>query len=144
MVIKVSGSDLDVLNQQAQAILGQVRSVEGVESAFIDRDGSLPQLQIEIDRERAARYGLNVRDIDEVIETALGGRQVGELWEGDRRFPITLRLDDADRDLQRLRTVPARHSPGRPSACSRCSPAWASAPPTWATNCRAVNSKCWP
>lgn len=47
-----------------------------------------------------------MRDIDEVIETALGGRQVGELWEGDRRFPITLRLDDADRDLQRLRTVP--------------------------------------
>lgn len=106
VVIKVSGSDLDVLNQQAQAILGQVRSVEGVESAFIDRDGSLPQLRIEIDRDRAARYGLNVRDIDEVIETALGGRQVGELWEGDRRFPITLRLDDADRDLQRLRTVP--------------------------------------
>jgi Cu/Ag efflux pump CusA len=62
---------------------------------------ALPQLQIEIDRDRAARYGLNVRDIDEVIETALGGRQVGELWEGDRRFPITLRLDDADRDLQR-------------------------------------------
>ncbi|RXY89965.1 CusA/CzcA family heavy metal efflux RND transporter, partial [Salmonella sp. 3DZ2-4SM] len=106
VVIKVSGSDLDVLNQQAQAILGQVRGVEGVESAFIDRDGSLPQLQIEIDRDRAARYGLNVRDVDEVIETALGGRQVGELWEGDRRFPITLRLDDADRDLQRLRTVP--------------------------------------
>jgi len=106
VVIKVSGSDLDVLNRQAQAILGQVRGVEGVESAFIDRDGSLPQLQIEIDRDRAARYGLNVRDIDEVIETALGGRQVGELWEGDRRFPITLRLDDADRDLQRLRTVP--------------------------------------
>ncbi|HBT0298414.1 TPA: efflux RND transporter permease subunit, partial [Klebsiella pneumoniae] len=106
VVIKVSGSDLDMLNQQAQAILGQVRGVEGVESAFIDRDGSLPQLQIEIDRDRAARYGLNVRDVDEVIETALGGRQVGELWEGDRRFPITLRLDDADRDLQRLRTVP--------------------------------------
>lgn len=106
VVIKVSGSDLDVLNRQAQAILAQVRGVEGVESAFIDRDGSLPQLQIEIDRDRAARYGLNVSDVDEVIETALGGRQVGELWEGDRRFPITLRLDDADRDLQRLRTVP--------------------------------------
>ncbi|PTA72896.1 MULTISPECIES: CusA/CzcA family heavy metal efflux RND transporter [unclassified Stenotrophomonas] len=106
VVIKVSGSDLEVLNRQAQAILAQVRGVEGVESAFIDRDGSLPQLQIEIDRDRAARYGLNVRDVDEVIETALGGRQVGELWEGDRRFPITLRLDDADRDLQRLRTVP--------------------------------------
>ncbi|KAA8993543.1 efflux RND transporter permease subunit [Stenotrophomonas cyclobalanopsidis] len=106
VVIKVSGADLDVLNRQAQAILGQVRGVDGVESAFIDRDGSLPQLQIEIDRDRAARYGLNVRDIDEVIETALGGREVGELWEGDRRFPITLRLDDADRDLQRLRMVP--------------------------------------
>ncbi|WP_313144631.1 CusA/CzcA family heavy metal efflux RND transporter [Stenotrophomonas sp.] len=106
VVIKVSGADLDVLNREAQAILGQVRGVDGVESAFIDRDGSLPQLQVQIDRDRAARYGLNVRDIDEVIETALGGREVGELWEGDRKFPITLRLDDADRDLQRLRMVP--------------------------------------
>ncbi|WP_440223235.1 efflux RND transporter permease subunit [Dokdonella sp. MW10] len=106
IVVKVAGDDLDELNRTAQAILAQVRGVEGVESAFIDRDGSLPQLRIDIDRERAARHGLNVRDIDDVIETAIGGREVGEIWEGERRFPVTLRLAEPDRELHRLRNVP--------------------------------------
>ncbi|MBN8798591.1 MAG: efflux RND transporter permease subunit, partial [Stenotrophomonas nitritireducens] len=80
---------------------------------FIDRDGSLPQLRIDIDRERAARYGLSVKAIDEVIETALGGREVGELWQGERRFPVTLRLADGDRELQRLKQVPVDIGQGR-------------------------------
>ena len=46
----------------------------------------MPQLQIEIDRSRAARYGLNVADVEDVIETALGGKTATELWEGERRF----------------------------------------------------------
>ncbi|WP_305805309.1 CusA/CzcA family heavy metal efflux RND transporter [Stenotrophomonas sp. YIM B06876] len=106
IVIKVSGDDLKQLDGYAKQILAQVRDVEGVESAFIDRDGSLPQLQVHIDRERAARYGLSVKAIDAVIETAIGGREVGELWDGERRFPITLRLAEQDRELQRLKTVP--------------------------------------
>ncbi len=113
VVIKVSGADLQVLGAQAQAILAQVRGIDGVESAFIDRDGTLPQLRIDIDRDRAARYGLNVKDVDTVIETALAGREVGELWEGERRFPISLRLDEADRDLQRLRTLPVALADGQ-------------------------------
>ena len=113
VVIKVSGENLEVLTDQAQAILAQVKHVDGVESAFIDRDGSLPQLRIDIDRDRAARYGLNVQDIDAVIETAIGGREVGQLWEGERQFPISLRLSDADRDLQRLRTVPVGTASGQ-------------------------------
>ncbi|MCL7714653.1 efflux RND transporter permease subunit [Stenotrophomonas mori] len=113
IVIKISGEDLDQLNTQAQLVLAQVRDVEGVESAFIDRDGSLPQLRIDIDRERAARYGLSVKAIDTVIETALGGREVGELWQGERRFPVTLRLADGDRELQRLAQVPVDIGEGR-------------------------------
>ncbi|MDR2871750.1 MAG: CusA/CzcA family heavy metal efflux RND transporter [Xanthomonadaceae bacterium] len=106
IVIKVTGDDLDQLNQYAQTILTKVRDVDGVDSAFIDRDGSLPQLQIDIDRARAAQYGLNVGDINRVIDTVVGGREVGAVWEGERQFPIMLRLADADRDLQQLRTVP--------------------------------------
>ena len=113
IVIKVSGDDLDQLNRHAQQVLAQVRDVDGVESAFIDRDGSLPQLRIDIDRERAARYGLSIKAIDQVIETALAGREVGELWEGERRFPVTLRLADDDRELQRLRQVPVDIGEGR-------------------------------
>lgn len=112
VVIKVSGDDLDILTQQARAVLEMVRGVDGVESAFIDRDGMLPQVQVEVDRDRAARHGLNVSDISEVIETAVGGREVGQLWEGERSYPITLRLDDADRSVQRLPDVPVATGSG--------------------------------
>jgi cobalt-zinc-cadmium resistance protein CzcA len=105
IVVKVNGDDLDKLSGYARTILSQVRDVNGVESAFIDRDGSLPQTRIEIDRDRAARYGLNVRDIEDVIETALGGKEVGEIWDGERRFAVMLRLAESDRELQRLRDV---------------------------------------
>ncbi len=112
IVVKVNGEDLDKLSAYARSILAQVRGVDGVESAFVDRDGSLPQTRIGIDRDRAARYGLNVRDIEDVIETALGGREVGEIWDGERRFAIMLRLGEGDRELQRLRDVRVTTSGG--------------------------------
>ena len=62
-------------------------SARGVARAFIDRAGEVPQLQIEIDRQRAARYGLNVVDVQNVIETALGGKEATEIWEGERKYP---------------------------------------------------------
>jgi cobalt-zinc-cadmium resistance protein CzcA len=68
-----------------------------VARAFVDRGGQVPQLQIEIDRARAARYGLNVADVEDVIETALGGKTATELWEGERRFNVVVRLSDEER-----------------------------------------------
>lgn len=106
IVIKVRGDDLDQLNRQARRVLDLIRPIDGVESAFIDRDGSLPQRRIEIDRERAARYGLNIADIQSAVEDAIGGREVGELWDGERRYPIAVRLADDDRALHRLGDVP--------------------------------------
>ena len=61
--------------RQSRASSARVSGVRGVARAFIDRAGEMPQLQIEIDRERAARYGLNVADIQNVIETAIGGKE---------------------------------------------------------------------
>ena len=106
IVIKVIGDDLDKLNQYGLAILDQVRGVEGVFRAFIDRAGQLPQYRIEIDRARAARYGLNVADIDDVIETMVAGKQATTIWEGERRFALMLRLKEGDRELARLRDIP--------------------------------------
>jgi len=74
IVIKVAGDDLDQLRRTAEAIEQQVKQVQGVSRAEIDRLGQLPQLRVEIDRARAARYGLNVDDIQDVIEAALGGK----------------------------------------------------------------------
>jgi cobalt-zinc-cadmium resistance protein CzcA len=68
-----------------------------VSRAFIDRAGRIPQLQIEINRERAARYGLNIADIQDVIETAIGGKTATEIWEGEKKFAVTVRLKQEDR-----------------------------------------------
>lgn len=106
IVIKVLGDDLDRLQQIGQEILAQVRAVAGVSRVFIDRNGQLPQYRIEIDRARASRYGLSVRDIEDVIETALAGKEVTWLWEGERRFAVTVRQAEGDRELARLRSLP--------------------------------------
>jgi heavy metal efflux system protein len=103
IVIKVFGDDLDVIKKTAQQVLDQVSSVRGVARAFIDREGSVPQLQIEIDRARAARYGLNVVDVQNVIETAVGGKQATEIWEGERKYPVVVRLkEDERRDISTI------------------------------------------
>jgi len=102
IIVKVFGDDLEILRAQALAILGQVRGVPGVARAFVDRLGELPQIQIRVERGRAARYGLNVGDIQDVIETALGGKPVTQIWEGEQRFGVALRLPETERELTRL------------------------------------------
>ena len=97
IVIKVFGDDIDVLRRLAGEVLRTIDSVRGVARAFVDRAGLVPQLQIEIDRARAARYGLNVADVEDVIETALGGKTATELWEGERRFSVAVRLAEEER-----------------------------------------------
>ncbi|HXI28424.1 MAG TPA: CusA/CzcA family heavy metal efflux RND transporter, partial [Vicinamibacterales bacterium] len=106
IVIKVFGEDMDTLRRSAADVLKAVLPVNGVARAFVDRGGQVPQLQIEIDRARAARYGLNVSDVEDVIETALGGKTATELWEGERRFTVVVRLSEEERrDPEALRSV---------------------------------------
>ncbi|NDF44639.1 MAG: efflux RND transporter permease subunit [Betaproteobacteria bacterium] len=105
IVIKVSGDDLDVLRHTTEAIEREIRSVRGVYRAEIDRQGELPQLVIDIDRERAARLGLNIDDIQDVIETALAGRAATSLWEGERRFSVTVRLPQERRAVVNLESI---------------------------------------
>ena len=105
IVIKVFGEDLGHLLEDSREILNAIKDVEGVRRAFIDRLGNLPQLLINIDRGAAARYGLNVSDIQDVIETALGGRAATYLWEGERRFAVTVRLREPERAIERMRGI---------------------------------------
>ncbi|MFO0794772.1 MAG: CusA/CzcA family heavy metal efflux RND transporter [Candidatus Brocadiaceae bacterium] len=97
IVIKVFGEDSTVLRQKAREVLRMISKVDGVARAFIDRFGEVPQLQIEIDRQRAARYGLNVADIQDVIEIALGGKTATEIWDGEKRFDVVVRLREEER-----------------------------------------------
>ena len=102
VVIKVHGDDLQAINAVAKTIIDQISSVPGVQRAFIDRNGVLPQQIIDIDRDAAARYGINIGDIQDTIETALAGKNTTELWEGERHFSVVVRLAKPDRSLDLL------------------------------------------
>ena len=108
IVIKVAGDDLAELRRTTEALQREFRQVTGVQRAEIDRLGELPQILVDIDRERASRLGLNVADIQDVIETALAGRAVTDIWEGERRFSVAIRLPKDQRTLEQLpnTTVP--------------------------------------
>ena len=112
IVIKVFGDDLEVLRDQSLAVLRQVETVPGVARAFVDRLGELPQIQVRVDRARAARYGLNVSDIQDVIETVLGGKQVTQMWEGEQHFGVAVRLDEPERTLVRMQSLLVATSAG--------------------------------
>jgi cobalt-zinc-cadmium resistance protein CzcA len=99
IVIKVRGDDLDLINADAAQILAHISTVPGVARAFIDRAGSLPQYLIDIDRPAASRYGINVGDIQDLVETALAGKTTSELWEGEKHFSVVVRLKPGERDL---------------------------------------------
>ena len=102
IVIKVRGEDLDRINAEAGQILERISPVKGVVRSFIDRAGSLPQYVIDIDRPAAARYGVNVGDIQDLVETALAGKATSELWEGEKHFSVVVRLKAGERDPANL------------------------------------------
>ncbi len=105
VVIKVFGEDSAILQEHADKVLRTISSVRGVARSFIDRRGEVPQLQIEIDRPSAARYGLNVSDIQDVIETALGGKAATELWEGEKHFSVVVRLNEPEREMGNIKKI---------------------------------------
>ncbi len=102
IVLKVVGDDLGELRRITQAVQHQVKGVEGVSRAEIDRFGEQPQLAIDIDRRRAARLGLNVSDVQDVIEAALGGKAATQIWEGERKFAVAVRLPEDRRAIGAL------------------------------------------
>lgn len=92
--VKVFGDDMEVLNQTAAKIAAALQRVPGASEVKVEQTTGLPVLTINIDRDKAARYGLNVGDVQDAIATAVGGRQAGTLYEGDRRFDMVVRLSE--------------------------------------------------
>jgi heavy metal efflux system protein len=105
IVIKVFGDDLEQLRDVSLQVLKQVQNVPGVARAFVDRLGELPQIQVRVDRARAARYGINVADVQDVIESALGGKAVTQVWEGESRFGVAVRLPEEQRHLTSMQDL---------------------------------------
>ena len=102
IVIKLFGESLDVLNQVGHQILTQIRAVKGVAQASIDREGMLPQFILEVDRSAAGRFGLNVADIQDLVESSIGGRPATELYEGEQHYSVVVRLEEEERTIGAL------------------------------------------
>ena len=107
VAVKVFGDDQAVLDASAQRVAAALRRIDGASEVQVEQTSGLPMLQIRVDRERAARMGLNIGDVQEAIATATAGRVAGTLFEGDRRFDVTVRLSEAQRaDIDALRRLP--------------------------------------
>ena len=105
--VKVSGTDLQVIDRIARQVESAVRSVPGVTSAFAERLTGGRYIDVNIDRNRASRYGLNISDVQGIVSAAIGGEDVGETVEGLQRFPINVRYPREVRDsLQKLEDLP--------------------------------------
>jgi cobalt-zinc-cadmium resistance protein CzcA len=103
VAVKVFGDDMAVLNATATKIAAAMQKVNGASEVKVEQTTGLPVLTINIDRDKAARYGLNVGDVQDTIAVAVGGRRAGTLYEGDRRFDMVVRLSDAMRkDIEGL------------------------------------------
>ncbi|HYM20475.1 MAG TPA: CusA/CzcA family heavy metal efflux RND transporter [Candidatus Kapabacteria bacterium] len=106
LAVLINGNDLTKLRAYADTVLGVIRSVKGATDYGIEEEGDQAQLYIKINRSAAARYGINVRDVEDVIELAVAGRPVSTLYEGERRFDIVVRYQARDRstvdDVSRL------------------------------------------
>lgn len=119
IVIKVQGDDFNALKTIARQIQQRIAGVAGVRRSFVDRDGRLPQFRIDIDRATSARYGVNVADLQETIESALAGKAASELWEGERHFSVVVRLRSDQRDLPRLPDLLVGSASGAPVPLSQ-------------------------
>jgi cobalt-zinc-cadmium resistance protein CzcA len=97
LAIKLFGDDLDILKEKADQIAAAVRTVPGAADLQVDQIGGTPQLRIIVDRAAIARYGINMVVIQDVIRTAIGGTQAGQIFEGIRRFGIYVRFPLKDR-----------------------------------------------
>ncbi len=97
LAIKLFGDDLGVLKAKADEIAAALNMVEGAADVQADQITGTPQLEINIDRQAIARYGVNISDVQRMVATAVGGAEAGQIFEGIRRFPIYVRFEEAAR-----------------------------------------------
>lgn len=107
VAIKIYGDDFAALEKTAADISKALGSIEGAEDVKVEQTSGLPMLEIKLDKKAIARYGLNVSDVLDVISIAIGGREAGLVFQGDRRFDIIVRLPETVRqDLTSIQNLP--------------------------------------
>ena len=107
LAVKLYGDDLEVLLKTAQKIEAAVKKVDGAADVRMEQASGLPTLSIIPDRKRLDLYGLNIADVQDVVQVAMGGREAGKVFEGDRRFDLVVRLPEKLRtDIKSLEMLP--------------------------------------
>lgn len=107
VAVKLFGDDMEVLNDTAAKLSAVMGKIPGAAEVKVEQTTGLPMLTVNIDRDKTSRYGLNVADVQDTVATAIGGKEAGTLFQGDRRFDIIVRLPDNLRnDLEALKRLP--------------------------------------
>ncbi|PZX55889.1 cobalt-zinc-cadmium resistance protein CzcA [Algoriphagus ratkowskyi] len=103
LAIKVFGEDLDVLLKTAEEIEAAIQGVEGAADIILEKVDGLPQMKIEYDRGKIAKFGLNISDLNEIVSMGFAGMSAGKVFEGERQFDLVVRFAEPFRkDIQNL------------------------------------------
>ncbi len=106
IAVKIFGDDLDKLRESAEKINKIISTIPGAADVKVEQTAGLPQLIIEADRDTIARYGINVEDVNNLVESIMAGQPAGLVYEGEQRFDIVVRLDEASgRDEESIRKL---------------------------------------
>src|SRR5262249_9177299 len=98
IALKIYGDDLDVLQQAAEKAADTIEAVPGSTDVGIVKSGEMPQLAVRLDRGSLARYDLDLADVQDYLETAMAGHVASDMYEGERRFDVTVRMPQATRE----------------------------------------------
>ncbi len=114
LAVKIFGDDLDALLKSGSEVAAVLQQIDGASDVKVEQVSGLSVLTVDIDRAKIARYGLNVSDVQEVVSIAFGGEEAGTLYDGDRRFPIVVRLpEDLRNEVDLVRQLPIPLPEGR-------------------------------
>jgi cobalt-zinc-cadmium resistance protein CzcA len=106
VVLKIYGEDLDILSDLASDVGRKIKSIDGVEDLYVEEITGLPQINIQFNRDKIGQYGMNIEDVNSAIAAGFAGEVAGQVYEGERRFDLVVRLDSASRvditDVQNL------------------------------------------
>ena len=105
VAIKIFGDDLDELTKLGEHVGKMISGIQGVSGTSVEQISGLPQIQVVYNHERMAEYGINVDDINQVLETSFAGGIAGSIYEGERKFDIVLRLDNNDRNVSSIQSL---------------------------------------
>ena len=105
VAVKIFGDDLEVLTQQAKKVEKLIRRVPGVSGILVEEVSGLPQIQVKYNHERMAEYGVNVDDVNQVLEATFAGAVAGAVYEGEKKFDLVLRQDQNERTGESLQSL---------------------------------------